>query len=298
MSKKISIELKNREIVKVLGRDSRNFLQGMISNDIRKVSKNHSIYAAFLTPQGKFLNDFFIMEFKDHLLLDCEKGREDSLMERLENYKLGSDVTFQKQESYKVFALIAENFSMFNLEKKPLGSTVCFDTAVAFLDPRHERLGLRFIVPEKEGEEFFRKKGFTSATFDDYEKLRIPLGVPDGSRDIEIEKGLLMESGLNELNGIDWEKGCYLGQELTARTKFRALLKQRLIPVKSKDSCPERESEVFFQKEFAGTVRSGIGNYAIALLKIDCLKEQKRTGKSFVSQGKTLTPILPDWIKI
>ena len=89
-----------------------------------------------------------------------------------------------------------------------------------------------------------------------------------------------------------------MGQELTARTKFRALLKHRLIPVKSEGPCPDSGSEIFFQKESAGTVRSGIGNYAIALLKIDCLKEQKRTGKSFVSQGKTLPPILPDWIKI
>ena len=249
MPKRVSIELKNRKILKILGKDSYSFLQGMISNDIHKVSENRSIYTAFLTPQGKFLNDFFVTKFMDHLLLDCEKGREDSLIEHLENYKLGSDVTFHKEEDYKVFALIGGNFSLFNLEKKPLGFTVSFDSAVALLDPRHKKLGLRSIVLKREGREFFEKAGFINTTFDEYEKLRIPLGIPDGSRDIEVEKGLLMESGLNELNGIDWEKGCYLGQELTARTKFRALLKQRLIPVKSKDSCPERESEVFFQKK-------------------------------------------------
>ena len=146
MSERVSIELKNRRIIRASGKDTYTFLQGMISNDISKVSNNQSIYSTFLTPQGKFLNDFFVIKHKDHLLLDCEKGREDSLVERLENYKLGSDIVFQKEPGYQVFALITNDFSVFNLEDKILGSTVSSESTITMLDPRHKKLGLRSII--------------------------------------------------------------------------------------------------------------------------------------------------------
>jgi folate-binding protein YgfZ len=298
MSERVSIELKNRRIIRASGKDTYTFLQGMISNDISKVSNNQSIYSTFLTPQGKFLNDFFVIKHKDHLLLDCEKGREDSLVERLENYKLGSDIVFQKEPGYQVFALITNDFSVFNLEDKILGSTVSSESTITMLDPRHKKLGLRSIILKEEGKSFFKKEGFSNVTFDEYEKLRIPLGIPDGSRDIEVGKGLLMESGVSELNGIDWDKGCYLGQELTARTKFRGQLKRRLIPVKSEGPCPKHGSEIHLQEKLIGTVRSGIDNYAIALLEIDHVKKQESSKEKLTAQGIPLIPIPPDWIKI
>ena len=123
--------------------------------------------------------------------------------------------------------------------------------------------------------------------------MRLPLGVPDGSRDLQVEKALLLENGFDELNGVDWKKGCYMGQELTARTKYRALIKKRLFPVRVEGTLPEAGTPVHQNGEEVGEVRSGMGDRALAMLKL----EAARTGPLTAGDAR-IVPEIPTWMRL
>ena len=127
--------------------------------------------------------------------------------------------------------------------------------------------------------------------------MRLALGVPDGSRDLAVEKALLLEAGFDELNGIDWQKGCYIGQELTARTKYRALVKKRLLPVAVEGALPPPGTPVMLGDEEAGELRSGRDGQALALLRLDAV-EKAKAGVALTAGGARLTPRMPDWMKV
>jgi folate-binding protein YgfZ len=124
--------------------------------------------------------------------------------------------------------------------------------SVSFADPRLETLGVRVLAPAGQAPVLLAARGFAEAPLAAYDALRLPLGVPDGSRDLQVEKALLLENGFDELNGVDWKKGCYMGQELTARTKYRALIKKRLFPVRIEGALPDPGTPVVRDGEEVG----------------------------------------------
>jgi folate-binding protein YgfZ len=279
--------LPHRSVISVAGPDRVEFLQGLISNDTRKVAPDRAIWAALLTPQGRFLNDMFVAESgSDTFYLETERERAPALAKKLKMYMLRSKVTVEDLgAALEVAAAFGDDTS------KAFG----IEGAVSFDDPRLGTLGVRVIAPAGQAATLLSARGFTEAPLASYDALRLPLGVPDGSRDLQVEKALLLENGFDELNGVDWKKGCYMGQELTARTKYRALIKKRLFPVKVEGALPEPGTPVHRDGEEVGELRSGTGDRALAMLRLDAVRGN---GAPLTAGGARLLPETPPWMRL
>ena len=150
------------------------------------------------------------------------------------------------------------------------------------------------LAPAGQAAALLAARGCAEAPVDAYEALRLELGVPDGSRDLPVEKALLLESGFDELNGVDWKKGCYMGQELTARTKYRGLVKKRLFPVRIEGALPVPGTIVELEGQDVGELRSGAGDRAIAMLRLDAA----RGDGPLTSGGARIVPEIPAWMRL
>jgi tRNA-modifying protein YgfZ len=260
-------ELPYRGVIEIGGEDKATFLQGLISNDINLVMPTQAIYATLLTPQGRFLFDFFITEKNGTFLLDVESAHLEALLKKLSLFKLRSKVILKARPDLKIYALWGEG----NLPME------------AYPDPRLKVLGARLIGQTE-----------PNALVEEYDLHRLKLGVPEGGIDMLPEKAILLESGLDELNAVSWTKGCYMGQELTARTKYRGLVRKRLFPVKIEGPAPENGAEVFLGDTPVGEMRSSRNGYGLALLRIEAAK-----GGEALQCGKTsLMPYIPDWMVV
>ncbi len=221
--------LEARGVLAIGGPERVTFLQGLISNDVARVSAERAIYAALLTAQGKYLHDFMLVEADGTIWLDGEAARLADLRRRLSMYRLRAQVTLDERPDLAV--AVAWGGALFDLPPEP-GAAHPLDDGIAFVDPRLAALGARVILPREQIRRVLSEAGSAEADFAEYDRLRLGLGVPDGSRDLVIDKSILLEAGFEELHGVDWQKGCYIGQELTARTKYRGLIKKRLFPVR------------------------------------------------------------------
>lgn len=222
------VPLPNRGIINLEGPDRTEFLHGLITNDIRKATPDKIIYACLLTPQGKFLHDFFIHDTGNAFLLDCEGGqRAQDLYKRLTFYRLRKNVQISIEENIPVYAIFHA-------------------PAEGLPDPRSLALGHR---------SFLKPSNLPEKPFTEWDRRRIEQAIPDGSRDLIPEKSTLDEGNLDQLGAVDYEKGCYVGQELTARMHYRGLGKKHLRTIKL-DEIPEKAE-----------VRSTCGNIGLALVR-------------------------------
>jgi len=293
------VVLAGRSVLALSGEDARGFLQGMISNDMRKVSPARTIYAGFLTPQGKFLADLFVAESEDRFLLDCEANRLAELVRRLALYKVRARVAFDDRSGdYLCAALIGPKSSEALGLAAEGGASRALDGGVAYTDPRLVDLGARAMVPRASALHAFAALGFAAGAAEDYERLRLELGVPDGSRDMAIEKAILLENGFEELNGVDFEKGCFIGQELTARTKHRGLIKKRLFKVAVEGPVPQPGTPILLGEHEAGEMRSGLGALGLALLRLEDVRRSEQQGTPLRAASAVLRPIAPKWARI
>ncbi|MDZ4737555.1 MAG: folate-binding protein [Rhodospirillaceae bacterium] len=291
----------SRGVLKVAGEDRYAFLQGLVSNDVMHATTERAIWAAFLTPQGKYLHDFFIAVSGDAFLLDCEADRRQDLLRRLSLYKLRSKVTVADANNEQGVALVFGERALetLGLTAEP-GAAKPFGSGIVYVDPRLSALGARAILPRAGIADALRTAGVEPGNADDYDRHRIALGVPDGSRDLKVEKAILLENGFNELHGIDWDKGCYMGQELTARTHYRGLVRKRLMPVNIEGPLPAPGTPVMLGDKEAGETASATrtdgGAVGLAMIRIEYLDPPPPPG-SFVAGEAKLTPLKPDWAK-
>jgi folate-binding protein YgfZ len=246
------VRLPNRGFLRLSGPDRLKFLQGLVSNDVNAVTPDHAVYSCLLTPQGKFLHDFFLIADGESLLIECEADRRADLAQKLKMYKLRSKIEIAEAE-YAVFAV-------FGVVPSAAG-------AVAYADPRDASLGTRVLLPE--GAAF---GGLPELSFDTYERLRIAAAVPNGSQDMEVGKAILLENNIDLLNGVAWDKGCYTGQELTARTKYRGLIKKRLVPVRITGPMPPIGTPLIENGAEVGEMRGAAGDLGLALLRLERLR--------------------------
>jgi folate-binding protein YgfZ len=281
--------LADRAALEISGADRVAFLQGLVSNDVARAAAGAPVYAALLTAQGKYLHDFFIVALGEALYLDCERARLGDLQRRLSLYKLRSKVALSDASAR--FAVVAAWGDNATAKVGLAGAAKSFGGGIAYADPRLAALGVRFLIPAGEESEI-AAAGFARADAAAYDRYRLGLGVPDSSRDLEIEKSILLENGFEELNGVDFAKGCYMGQELTARTKYRALIKKRLVPVRVDGLLPPPGTPVVRDGEEVGELRSGRDGVALAMLKLDAL------GGPLVAGDAKLTPQPPAWMKL
>jgi len=295
--------LDDRGIVVVGGDDRVAFLQGLVSNDVASAG-TRAVHAALLTPQGKYLHDLFIVPADGVHLLDCEAARAEDLARRLKPYRLRAKVTIDvAPQTYRVAALLGPlALQRAGLDPAsggaPPGTTVAFGGGWAFIDPRLPALGGRAVLPAETAATTLSALGVPLLPAADYDGWRLALGVPDGSRDLVPEKSILLESGFDELNGIAWDKGCWMGQELTARTKYRGLVKKRLLPVDVDGPLPPPGTVVMLDDREAGEIRSGRGTRALALLRLEHLAAVRETGQPLRAGDATLTPRIPAWARL
>ena len=257
----LAVTLENRSILKVAGSDARPFLQGIVSNDIDKVSATRAIWAALLTPQGKYLYDFFVCQVGDTLLLDCERSRRDELAKRLRRFKLRSDVAVEAIDDLTVVALFPPDAAP-DLAGWSAGTAENLGGGSLYIDPRLRGAGARAMLPTGDVVALLDRYSASVGSMVDYDRFRIGLGLPDSSRDITVEKTVLLEAGFDELNGVDWQKGCYMGQEVTARTYHRGLVKRRLIPLEIDGPAPEPGIAVLADDKEVGELMSVEGTAA------------------------------------
>jgi folate-binding protein YgfZ len=261
-------ELPERGAIEVGGDDRVAFLQGLVSNDVATAAPGRAVWAAFLTPQGKWLADFFIHADGDRLLLDAERAQIAMLVPRLSRYRLRAKATVAPAEDFRVYAAWGGP------------PPAC---AIAAPDPRLPEAGWRLLSKDPIP---------TNATAADYDAHRLSLGLPDGSHDMESEKSTLLEAGFDELQGVSWSKGCYMGQELTARTKYRGLIKRRLVPVAIDGPSPAPGSIVYKDGIDVGTMRSSREGQGLAVVRLDAIGARLTCGEA------ALTPLAPPWMRI
>ena len=262
-----------RAVLGVAGDDRKAFLQGLISNDVAKVAADRWVWSAFLTPQGKFLWDLFLLEQGDRLLLDVDAATAEAFRKKLSLYKLRSKVAIALEDGLAVFAVHGG--------EGPLPAGV-------LPDPRLAAMGGRVCLAD---ETPLAAAGLAEAPLAQWDSLRFRLGIPDGGRDVVVDKGLLLENGFDELGGVDFNKGCYMGQELTARTKYRGLVKKRLLPVRFDGAAPAPGTAVLAGAAEAGEMRSGGEGAGLALIRLEFL----RAGAPLSCAGKPLCVAVPDW---
>ncbi|HSK40560.1 MAG TPA: folate-binding protein, partial [Arenibaculum sp.] len=215
--KNSSAILEERGVLAVGGPDRKAFLQGLVSNDVLKAGPDRAVHAALLTPQGKYLHDFFILEQDEILLLDCEAARIEDLLRRLGMYKLRSKVTLENRTGETAVAALFGDGAVqaLGLPVEP-GAARKLDAGAVYVDPRLAGLGARAILPRERAADILDATGFVHADAGDYDAMRLRHGVSDGTRDLVVDKSILLEANFDVLNGISWDKGCYMGQELTA----------------------------------------------------------------------------------
>ena len=225
--------LEDRGILFVNGLDAKEFLQNLVTNDINKVDNSNSCFASLLTPQGKFLFDFLIVKHKSGYFIDCEKKQTDNLFKKLNIYKLRSKVEIMNLSNEFVIAAFSyEKFMSFKEAKDILGYTFKYREDPIILDPRHKKLGGRLIINLEKLYLSLKKLDLKSAEPNEYYKFSHELGIPQRDMDKLSDKLFGIECNFEELNGIDFKKGCYVGQENTSRIKIKNKLSKRLLPVK------------------------------------------------------------------
>ncbi len=290
------VKLTDRAFLRLEGPEARSFIQGLISNDIDKVTEETAIYAALLTPQGKFLFDFLILQDADALLFDCEAARAETLRKRLTMYKMRAAVTITDvTDKWSAYAL-------FPAEALEPGRVERDQECLRLTDPRLAALGQRLLVPEG------RPLPSTAASapegsLEDYTRHCLTLGVPVGGRDILPEVSFLLESNVEELHGVDFRKGCYVGQELTARTKHRGSVRKRILPLDLAIGAgvPDQGTPVQAGGKDIGTVTSGLALdgervRVLALIRVDRLRDAQAAGQDLSIGGQPAIIHIPDWV--
>jgi len=303
MSTCTHVILQNRGLLGVAGDDRIAFLQGLVSNDVTRVGPERALYSALLSPQGKFLHDFFIIEMDGDLLIDCEAARLEDLKRKLSMYKLRSKVELvERTADFVVAALIGSGVADTLDLKNDEGLAKPFLGGVAFIDPRLAAIGARAVIPRvgadaalSSAKTALSSAGLPEGSLQDYESARLHLGLPDGSRDMVVDKAILLENGFHELNGVDWNKGCYMGQELTARTHYRGLVKKRLMPVRVEGPLPAPGTPLMLGDKEVGEMRSGLGDQGLALIRLEQFENLSASGEALSAGAATLRPEKPDW---
>ena len=282
--------LKDRGIIYISGEDAKEFLQNIITNDINKVSDDSSCFASLLTPQGKYLFDFIIIRHKQGYFLDCEKNQIDQLIDRLNIYKLNSKIEILNlSNEFEVAVISKEQFLALENAKDIGGNTVKYNGDTVALDPRSKSLGGRLVANLEKLNLSLKSLGLKSEDPKKYYALSHKLGVPQINTGKLQEKIFGLECNFEELNGIDFKKGCYVGQENTARMKLKDKLRRKLLPLKSNEKL-NVGSDIIFNKIIIGKVLIA-EPYPFALIKLFNPNFSDFKNKEILADNKKVTII-------
>ncbi len=271
--------LPQRSILEVAGEDRVSFLQGLVTNDVASLSKGKACFAALLSPQGKTLFDFFIAPHDEAFLLDCPRETAADLEKRLSLYRLRAKVTISETGScWRAGAAWGEGAA----------DWVKINTALAYPDPRLPALGLRFLVCEADQSPF-------SASFDEYELMRVMLAVPEGGADYLYGDAFPHEACFDLLHGVDFKKGCFVGQEVVSRMQHRGTARTRVLAVSAEQPLPQGGADIVADSVAVGRLGSVAGQRGVALARVDRVKEALAKGRTFMVGGIAVKLAAPAW---
>ena len=287
--------LDDRAILYLNGEDTKEFLQNLISNNINKINETNTCFTSLLSPQGKFLYEFIIIKHKSGYLIDCEKSQADGLFKQLSIYKLRSKVEILNLSNEFVGAAFSyEKFLTFEEILDIPGFTLKYREDPIFLDPRHKQLGARLIINLEKLYLSLKKLDLYNSNIKDYYSLSHKLGIVPKDLNKLQNKLFGIECNYEELNGIDFKKGCYVGQENTARIKLKNKLSKRLLPINIvKGELTEGESIYYNENEIGKVLIEN--DYPFALIKY--LDENFSEKSEFNTKEASIKIEKPDWIK-
>ena len=287
--------LEDRGILYINGVDAKEFLQNMISNDINKVNENNSCFASLLSPQGKFLFAFIIAKHKSGYFIDCEKPQVEALFKQLSIYKLRSKVEIMNlSNEFVVAAFNREKFLKFEGAKDIPGNTIKYREDSILLDPRNKNLGARLIINLEKLYLSLKKLELKSSPISEYYQLSHELGIAQKNMNKLQNKLFGIECNFDELNGIDFKKGCYVGQENTARIKLKNKLSKRLLPIKLLSGKLTEDAPIYTNNIEIGKVLIG-DDYPFALIKY--LDDNFKEDNELKSENAVLRIKMPNWIQ-
>ncbi len=290
--------LEDRGILFIDGKDAKEFLQNIITNDINKVNDINSCFASILTPQGKFLYDFLIAKHKKGFFIDCEKTQIDDLFKQLNSYKFRSDVQILNlSNEFVVVAINHEKFKSLKGSLDKIGYTIKHEEDVILLDPRNKKLGGRLIINLEKLNLTVKKLNLKTSDTKEYYNLSYKLSIPQNNMNKLKNKIFAIECNFEELNGIDFRKGCFVGQEITARIKIRNKLKRRLFALKIDSGKVMSDNLIKFNEKEVGRVL--IDNpFPFAIIKTIDPDIKEFLNKELVCGSSKIELIKPDWIKL
>jgi len=287
--------LEDRGILYINGADAKEFLQNLISNNINKVDETNSCFASLLTPQGKFLFAFIIVKHKSGYFMDCEKSQTEALFKQLSVYKLRSDIEILNlSNEFVVAAFDREKFLKFEGAQDVPGNTIKYREDPILLDPRNKNLGARLIINLEKLYLSLKKLELKDSKVDEYYQLSHELGIAQKEMNKLQNKLFGIECNFEELNGIDFKKGCYVGQENTARIKLKNKLSKRLLPIELIEGELNQDELIYNGKFEVGKVLIN-NKYPFALIKY--LDDHFIKEIEFKSKNARLKIKKPDWIK-
>jgi folate-binding protein YgfZ len=279
-----SAHLPDRGVISITGEDAGKFLQGLVTNDMALLGLAPAIHAGLLAPQGKILFDFFIVKTPDGYLLDTARAQCVDLVKRLTMYKLRSKV---------VISDVGDEYRVLAVWGPAAGSPGKAAHAVSFSDPRLPGLGLRILAEKDFADDIAAATGALAASADDYHAHRIGLGVPEGGKDYAFGDTFPHEALFDQLSGVSFTKGCYVGQEVVSRMEHRRTSRKRVVPIVAGSALPGSGTEIKIGDVAIGTLGSAAGNRGLALLRIDRAAEAASKDMPLTVDGIAVTIALP-----
>ncbi len=296
MEKNEVITLEDRGFIEVKGPEAKDFLQNIVTNDIEKISEKSTIFSSILTPQGKYLFDFFIIKLKDNYLVECEKKSTSEIIKLLNHYKLRSKVDLvDLSEKYVAAVISLEKFKEIENSEISAGKRINYRDDSIYIDPRNINLGAKIISKLENLHLTIKKLSLTIVDKKKYYNKSFELGIPQIDLDKLRDKIFGIENNLDELKGIDFKKGCYIGQENTSRIKLRNKLRRRLLPVhKITGEVSENEIIKYKDNEIGKIMISK--PYTFALVKVVDPDLKEFSNKELICGNSKVKILKPDWI--
>ncbi len=280
-----AILLPDRAVLRVTGQDAVKFLSGIVTNGVEGLAPGKPVFSALLTPQGKIVVDFFMVaaEAEDGggFVVDAPVALADELVKKLNFYKLRAKVEIAARPDLAVAVV---------LDKEPPA-----DAGLIFVDPRHAGLGWRVVLPREGAEAALSAAGAEIVEAAYWQGRRIALGIPEGGKDFAYGDTFPHEADMDCLGGVDFKKGCFIGQEVVSRVERRDVARKRAVPVAFAEFAPEAGAEVKAGEMPVGFMGSSAGRLGLAMLRLDRVDEAMKDGRKVVAGGIELQLVKPDW---
>jgi len=296
MDKNEVITLEDRGFIQVNGAEAKDFLQNIVTNEIEKVTSSSSVFSSILTPQGKYLFEFFILKLKDNYLLECEKKSTAEIIKLLNFYKLRSKVDFiDLTEKYVAAVISLEKFKEMNNSNLSKGSTASYRDDPVYIDPRNDKLGAKIISKLENISLTIKKLNLKITDKKKYYNKSFQLGIPQIDLNKLKDKIFGIENNLDELNGIDFKKGCYIGQENTSRIKLRNKLRRRILPVEKISGQITANDIIKYKDSEVGKIMID-KPYSFALVKVVEPDLKEFTNIELMCGNSKIKILKPEWI--